>query len=172
VAVSGCQRGNNNVQAGRENSDQPNATLTTQDKDFMFQAVRDNVEERSMGRAAVQKATNADVRKYAQMLVDDHSKALTQVVDLMKKKNVSQPKGLPDAKHEAMDKLNQMSGPQFDSEYIRLMVDRHEKAVAKYKEAETTLQDEDLKKWAKDVEPVLEKHLQKAQELQGKLSGK
>jgi putative membrane protein len=79
---------------------------------------------------------------------------------------------LPEAKHEALDKLSKVSGPQFDNEFIRMMVDDHQKAVAKFKEEETAAQNEDVRKYAKDVEPVLEKHLQKAQELQNKLSGK
>jgi putative membrane protein len=173
LAVFGCERSGENVQAAREttNEDRPNkAVLIAADKDFLAKAEKDNIEEQNLGRVVVEKSQNKDVKDYAQMLVDDHTKALNDLVDLMNEKHVRQPKGLPDAKHEALSKLNGLSGAEFDREFIKMMVEDHQKAIAEFRQAQNTAQDEDVKKYAAHFLPTLEKHLKRAQELQRKLS--
>src|SRR5262252_333260 len=160
----GCQRSNEGVQAARDK------TLTEAEKQFINDAVRDGVKERSMGRVVVAKTTNADVKDYAKMVVNDHSKALNDLVDLMKEAGMNQPGGLPEVKHEAQDRLSELSGPAFDREYINLMVQDHQKAISKFQQEETTAQDESLRNYVKQVLPMLQKHLEKAQELQAKLN--
>jgi putative membrane protein len=105
------------------------------------------------------------------MLVDDHTKALRDLVDLMKDKGMTQPKGLPKVEHEAWSKLKEMSGPDFDREFINAMVRDHQDAVKEFQREANMAQDYDVKKYANHVLPVLQNHLQKAQELQGKISG-
>jgi putative membrane protein len=174
LAVFGCERSNQNVQAARENTnteDRPTkAVLSASDKDFLAKAEKANIEEQNIGRVAVEKSQNKDVKDYAQMLVDDHTKALNDLVDLMNEKHVRQPKGLPNAKNEALSRLNGLSSAEFDRQFINMMVEDHQKAIAEFQQAQNTVQDEDVKKYAARVLPTLEKHLQKAQELQRKLS--
>ena len=102
------------------------------------------------------------------MLVDDHSKNLRDVVDLMNQKGLAQPKDLPEVKHEAVDKLNAMSGPELDREFVKMMLDDHQKDVSEFRNEANTAQDKDVKDYATRTVSMLEKHLQKAQELQSK----
>jgi len=171
----GCQRSNQTVQAARENTTsndrQANTNrLSEADKRFITEAEEDNIKERSLGRIVVEKSTNSDVKHYAQMLVDDHTEALRDLVELMQNAGMSQPSGLPAVKHEAQDRLNGLSEPAFDREYIDLMVRDHEKAVSKFRQEENTAQAESVRAYAKRVLPVLQKHLDRARELQGKLT--
>jgi putative membrane protein len=173
LAVFGCERSSENVQAGSETTkeDRPNkAVLSASDKDFLIEAEKVNIEEQNIGRLVLQKSQNKDVRDYAQMLVDDHTKALNDVVDLMNEKRVRQPKGLPDAEHDALNKLKGLSGAEFDREFIGMMVEGHQKAIAEFRQEQNAAQDPDAKRYATHVLPALEKHLQRAQELQAKLS--
>jgi putative membrane protein len=161
----GCQRpSETGVQAARETN-----TLTDSDRHFLTKAETDSIKERELGRAVVQKSQNSDVRDYAQMLVDDHTKALKDAVDLMKDKGMPQPKGLPEAEHESWAKLKQMSGPAFDREFINMMVQDNQNAVKEFQHEANMAQDYDVKIYASSVLPVLQKHLQKAQELQKKM---
>jgi putative membrane protein len=168
----GCQRSNEGVQAAREDKSKSDrtTTLTTAEKRFIIDAERDDIKERSLARVVVEKSTNDDVKDYAKMLVNDHTKALRDLVDLMTKAGMNQPGGLPEVKHEAQDQLNKLSGPAFDREYINLMVQDHKKAIAKFQQEETTAQDESVRNYVKQVLPVLQKHLNKALELQAKLN--
>ena|SRR5689334_20091806 len=106
LAVAGCQQSNRNVQAARETSSGAGnttnkAVLSDSDRDFLKKAEDGNIKERNIARVVVDKSENKDVKDYAQMLVDDHTKDLRRVVDLMNQKGMSQPKNLPEVKHEA-----------------------------------------------------------------------
>jgi putative membrane protein len=174
LPVIGCQQSNENVQAAREttNTGEPrNKGLNDADKNFIIKAERDNIAERDLGRLVLEKSRNSDVRDYAQMLVNDHTKALKDLVDLMEQKGVHQPKGLPETKHEALGKLNGLSGAAFDREFIKLMIEDHQKEVMAFQDEVNMAQDGDVKYYAEHTLPVLQKHLKKAQELQAKMSG-
>jgi putative membrane protein len=163
---AGCGKSNRSVEAARENTDATKNVISDSDRNFVISAEEDNIKERNLARVVLDKSSNRDVRDYAQMLVDDHTKALRELVDLMTQKGISQPNGLADVKHEALGELNKFSGREFDHEFINLMVNDHEKAVAKFSKEQDAAQDAAIKKYAKDVLPVLEKHLTRARELQ------
>ncbi len=166
LSMAGCQRSADNVQAARETS-----VLTDADRHFLNKAGRDNLEEQELGRIVLEKTKNSDVRDYAQMLVDDHTKALKDLVVLMKDKGMAQPKGLPKAEHEAWNKLKGMTGAEFDREFVNMMVRDHQDAAKEFQHESNMAQDYDVKIYANHVLPVLQKHLQKAQEVQEKISG-
>src|SRR6266478_4027843 len=130
LPVSGCQQSNQNVQAARETTTTEdrgnNVVLNDAEKNFLKRAEEDNIKEENLVRVAVQKAQNSDVKAYAQMLVDDHTKALKDLVDLMNQKGMRQPRSLPKLQHEALSKLNRLSGPEFDREFMNLMLEDHQ----------------------------------------------
>src|ERR1051326_1382340 len=112
LMIFGCQQSGQNVQAARETTtdtgDHNKAALSDAEKTFLKKAEEANIKERNIGRVVLEKSQNKDVKDYAQMLVDDHSKNLRDVVDLMSQKGMAQPKELPAVKHEAEGKLNAM----------------------------------------------------------------
>jgi len=175
LAVAGCQQSNRNVQAARETSSGAGnttnkAVLSDSDRDFLKKAEDGNIKERNIARVVVDKSENKDVKDYAQMLVDDHTKDLRRVVDLMNQKGMSQPKNLPEVKHEALGKLDRLSGGAFDREFLNTMVEDHKKDITDFQKEVNAAQDEDVKYYAMHTLPVLQEHLQKAQELQQKVS--
>jgi putative membrane protein len=169
-AGMGCERRDSTVEAGFESSAADDRTLTDADREFLRMAENDNIKERNMGRIALQKSGNPEVREYAQMLVDDHTKALKQLVDLMEAKGMRQPENLPEVKHEALTRLNGLSGAEFDREFVRLMIEDHEKAVAAFRSEQHSARDGAVRDYASRVLPVLEKHLNKARELRAAVS--
>ena len=88
----------------------------------------------------------------------------------MNQKGMAQPKDLPEVKHESMAKLQGLSGPALDREFAMLMVQDHQKDVAEFRDKANTAQDKDVKDYATNTVSTLEKHLQKAQELQNKIN--
>jgi len=176
LPMVGCQSNQNqNVQAARENNSDTDrtkrATLNDSDKAFLKKAEDGDIKERNIGRMVLEKSQNKDVRDYAQMLVDDHTKDLKKLVDLMEQKGMPQPKNLPEVKHEALDRMNSLSGAAMDREFVNMMVQDHQKDVADFRNEQNSTQDADVKHYVTDTLPVLENHLQKAQQLQQKVSG-
>jgi putative membrane protein len=73
------------------------------------------------------------------------------------------------ADYQAIQRLQALSGDQFDQSYASEMVNDHTNAVNEFYDATQNLSDKDLKKFAKKTLPTLRKHYSMAVELAGKL---
>jgi putative membrane protein len=152
-------------QAGKE------STVTAADAPFMRTAAMDGMAEVEHGRLAAQNAMNADVKQFAQRMVDDHSKAGDELKGLASQKKVTLPAEL-DAKHKAMqDKLSKMKGAEFDRAYIAHMVTAHQQAVALFEKEASGGKDAEAKAWAAKTLPTLQEHLKMARAVKPDGSG-
>src|SRR6476659_6762106 len=70
---------------------EPAGSLTAADRTFVMEAARGGMAEVEMGRLAVNKASNADVKQFGQRMVDDHGKANDELKGLASRKNVTLP---------------------------------------------------------------------------------
>jgi putative membrane protein len=165
VAITACSR-ERSVEAARDNRP-PIASPAEQD--FMMKATEGDLSDIEMSGLALQKSTNKDVRDYANMIQSDHTSALEDLTDLMRDKNVSQPKSVPPDVKKDIVVMNGLSGPEFDREFINQMVAGHQKMIEMFQDRAAIVQDKAVKKYAEDLLPKLEMHLEKAQRLQSKL---
>lgn len=138
-------------------------TLSKGDQTILVGMAQANMAEVAAGKMALEKSSNADVKKFAQTMVDDHSKALDSVTEVAKAKEVSLPAG-PDSAHKAMAaRLQKMSGDAFDKAYMQQAgVTDHSKVHAKLKKDEMAAKDPDVKALAAKMLPTVEAHLQTA----------
>ena len=80
------------------------------DEKFVMDAAQGGMLEVQLGTLATQKAASDDVKQFGQRMVDDHSKANTELTTLAGQKNITLSTAL-DAKNQAMvDKLSKLSG--------------------------------------------------------------
>jgi putative membrane protein len=130
---------------------------------FLKKAIHGNFAEVEMGKLAQQKGQNEDVKKFGQILIDDHSAANQNAMDTAKSMGVTPPDG-PNAKQKAdYDMMSKMSGAQFDRHFATHMVADHEKEIAAYKKA--AKQADAAGEYAKGQLGVLQGHLQTAKSL-------
>jgi putative membrane protein len=165
VCIAACSR-ERSVEAAR---DDRTPIVSPAAQDFMMKAAEGDLSGIEMARLALQKSSNKDVRDYANMIQSDHTSALEDLTDLMKDKNVSQPGSVPPDVKKDIDRMNGLIGPEFDREFINRMVEDHKKTIEMFQERAAVVQDRDVKKYAEDLLPKLEMHLEKAQRLQSKL---
>jgi putative membrane protein len=127
-----------------------------------------NLAEIATGQLAVEKASDPKVKEFAQQMVDDHTKALTDVQQLAQTKTVKLPTE-PDLKHKAaMTKLKMMSGASFDKSYVKTAgVGDHVATEKLLKKTQASAQDADVKALATKMLPVVQGHLTHARELDG-----
>src|SRR5438874_2915680 len=163
--LNACNRGRS-VEAARE--DRP-PSVTAAEQDFMKKATEANLSEINVARLAVQKSDNTDVKDYANMIQKDHTGALEDLTDLMKDKNVPEPKTLAADTQQDVTRMNALTGPEFDREFINKMVADHQKAVEMFRDEAAGAMNPDVKKYVENVLPKLEMHLDKAQRLQSTL---
>src|SRR4051794_4768099 len=106
------------------------ATPSHEDTKFVKEAAAGGMEEVELGKLAAAKASSADVKSFGQKMVDDHSKANNQLMQLASQKGIDLPKGQSVmAKHDSA-KLAKLKGAAFDKAYMDMMVKDHKKDVA------------------------------------------
>ena len=147
------------------------ATMTAQDRNFIMDAAMGGMMEVELGRVAAEKGMSDAVKQFGQRMVDDHSKANSELMSLASSKGITLPTEL-DAKHrEHVTKLSAMSGADFDREYTKMMVSDHRKDVSEFEKQSTRGIDPDLKAFASKTLPTLQEHLRMAEALPGAKSG-
>ena len=169
-------RDNNSAQpASADNSASNTAASNTansnSDQSFLQDAIKGNRAEIALGKMVTAKTKDSSVKQFAQMMVKDHTVALSQLQQLAQEKNVTVPEGLPDDAQQLQSKLQSDTGKQFDKDYMDGMVQDHQKDVQEFKDASQNAQDPDVKKIVTKLTPTLERHLQKAQQIDQKLGG-
>src|SRR5947209_6856481 len=149
----------------------PSATNTNPDQDFINNAAKGNRAEIQLGKMVAAKTKDPSVKQFAQMMVKDHTDAMNKLQQVAKSKNITLPDGIPDDAQELQSKVSSDTGKQLDKDYMDGMVQDHQKDVQEFQQATNSLQDPDIKNWATSTLPVLQKHLQKAQQIDSKLNG-
>jgi putative membrane protein len=136
---------------------------------FVAAAAQTGMAEVQLAKVALQKSSNEEVQQFAHKMVQDHTQANQQLIEIAKSKGLHVPTRL-DAKHEAMVKdLSAKSGDAFDAAYAEHMAKGHAQAVAMF-EAAAKSSDPDLAAFAQKTLPTLEVHKQLADSLHASTS--
>ena len=122
----------------------------------------DGLAEVEHGRLATLHASSPEVKRFAQKMVEDHSKAGDELKRLASQKNVDIETDFEDQHTATQDKLAQLQGAAFDSAYMAHMVTAHLKAVALFQQEAKGGQDPEIKAWAAKTLPMLQEHLKVA----------
>jgi putative membrane protein len=134
---------------------QPDPDTTA--RHFLMVASIKNLQEGSAGQQAVQKAKNADVRAFGQMMVKDHDQAEQQLLALAKSRNISLP---PSATGGIKADLLLAGAANFDSAFVHAMSAGHGNTVQTFENYATTGKDPTVKAWAQKMLPTLKLHLE------------
>ncbi len=112
---------------------------TDEDKKFLAMASQSDQDELALSKLAETKAANPAVKAFAQKMVAEHTKMSASMKPFADSWGLAPASG-PDADHQKeLDKLNGLSGKDFDKEYIDDMVSDHAKALDAFtKEAKDT----------------------------------
>jgi putative membrane protein len=143
------------------------SSLAKQDKNFLMEAAMGGMMEVELGRLAVTQGTSEAVKQFGQRMIDDHSKANSELTELAQTKGLALPTELS-AKHRAdVTKMSKLSGAAFDRAYSKDMLSDHMKDVAAFERAGTSASDTDVKEFAAKTLPTLKEHLELAKTLNG-----
>ncbi|MGO8969624.1 MAG: DUF4142 domain-containing protein [Myxococcaceae bacterium] len=119
-----------------------------------------NLMEIAAGRLALTRGASAAVKRYAAVLVKDHSLADEQVAALAQTMNVPLPATA--APQEDLKVLSSLSGTAFDRAFLKMMVDDHTKAVSLVRSAQRRVSSPAFTTFLNKLLPVLESHLDTA----------
>ena len=116
-AVGTAGRADNHVSAG--------------DRDFVRDVATMNMAEIELSRTALQRSASADIKKFAQMMVDDHPGAGDRLKAFASQHQIEVPAQLDEQHLDLREKLAAKQALEFDKDYADAMVNGHQDFVDK-----------------------------------------
>ncbi|BCT68016.1 DUF4142 domain-containing protein [Nitrosospira sp. NRS527] len=127
------------------------------------------------GNLAKKKASDGDVHAYAHRMVGEHTDVNKEAKELAAKLNVTPQdnpisKSLNEDGKKNLEKLERLSGKDFDKAYIDGEIDLHKKVIdVADNKLVPNVKNEELKALLVKVRPAFVSHLEHAQKIQAKL---
>ena len=135
------------------------------DQKFLERAMESDVAEIQMGRLALEKSTDEQVRHFATQMTDDHGKMLDEWKQAVATLNIPVPEEPSKNAMKTMEKMKGLSGDAFDQAYIKEMVRAHKEDDKAFKEEARSTTNAQLKQMATEDAGIIEGHLQQIQEI-------
>ena len=147
----------------------------TEEHRFVPQAAMANMAEIQFGHLAIKKAQDPRVKKFGQMMVDEHVKAQQGLADSASGVGIQWPKQLDASHKQVHQRLSSLSKEQFDREYMKTMIDGHrdvEKMLAtrvggdgKAPKSDDSALATQVNQWAVKTLPSVRAHLSEAEQV-------
>lgn len=136
---------------------------------FLAGAYRDGLAEIQLSQLAVQKATNDDVKRFAQRMIDDHTQANNQIATLAQQKGITLSNAPSPEQQAVANELSALSGADFDKAYMDENVVMHVKDVRQAQQQADQGRDPQIASFAQQVSPTLASHLASAIDIDGRI---
>ena len=126
---------------------------------FAAAAADGGMAEMMMAEMGAKKATNPELKKFSEHMVESHSKVASQLKELASKKGFTLPTTTSVGHQFCAQSLAGLSGEEFDHAYSHAQLTAHMAAVATFKAEAERGQDPDVKAWAEKTLPAIEEHV-------------
>lgn len=150
--------GNTNTTSAGTTSSGNNLPLTPADSTFVMKAAMGGMMEVEAGTIAQQNAQSERVKAFGSMMVKDHQSANQELMRFASGKGLTIPSALPADMQKHTTAIRNMKGKSFDSHYMDMMVNDHQKTIADFEKQAAGGGDPELKAWAAKTLPVLQMH--------------
>ena len=141
------------------------AMVNNDDAEFAVKAADAGLAEIELAKLALENASDERIIALAEMIVEEHQKIHEELETLADKHNITLPPVVSNDQAENQRELLDKSGPEFDRRYIALMTKEHGKVVSLFEDAASDAQHPDVKAFAADKLPELERHHEHAMAL-------
>lgn len=141
-------------------------TISKDDTERLVGIAQANIAEVEMGKMALKKSSNKDVKAFARMMIDDHTKGLQETKKVAAAKHVTLPSEPDIGNQKLAAELDALSGKQFDEGYAkRAGVAAHANVLASLKKDASAVEDPDVKALATKLEPTVAHHFEMSKKL-------
>jgi putative membrane protein len=152
----------------------PGSTGGLTDANIVFLLDEANMADSASGAYALGKATSPDVKAFGKLMMAEHHALRIQGQQLAKQLNVTPQAPADDplkpAAQSEMDALKAApKGQQFDRTYIEQEIGMHKAVLDLANKAHDAAQSPELKQLIEKAGPVIQRHLDRAEEIQKKL---
>jgi putative membrane protein len=140
--------------------------IAKEDRQFIVKAAGSGMFEVQAAQLATTRANSSDVKSFAGMLVDHHTKSNDELTKLANAKGVELPAAPPRALRRQVESMGKKSGEEFDRDFVRNVgVKAHQNDIKDFEKASKDVKDPELKAFVQKTLPVLKEHLAAAQKL-------
>jgi putative membrane protein len=151
---------------GSQGSQQGQTSFSSHDKKFVKAAAEDSMAAIKIGQLAEQKTTNPNIKRFAQQQVQTHQSMHNQLQPIAQQSNVTLPTQLNSRDQKEYNRLSSLSGTQFDQDYTRWAAQSHQRALDAFQQESRSGQNAQLKTFASNSTPTIQRNLQMAQSLE------
>lgn len=139
--------------------------------DFVAKAAVSDMFEVEAGKLALQRSKNAEVKAFAQMMIDMHTKTTANLKTAIASSGlaITPPALLPDDKTTALADLRAVDAKDFDKKYMDGQVDAHQAALDLMTRYAQDGDNATLKAAATATAPIVQDHLTKAKAIRDAL---
>jgi putative membrane protein len=139
----------------------PNAGEDLSDKAFVSKAMEGSNTEVELAQLAEEKSQSPDVKQLAQKLALDHSQMNDKwFKPVAQQLGISKPNGPSKKEKKTVAKLQNLSGSDFDTQYLTMMLKNHQQDLKQYQDQAKLAQDPNVKQVAERGAGIIEQHLQ------------
>jgi putative membrane protein len=135
------------------------AEMTTTTPGFAKAAAVSDMYEIQSSKLAVQRSKSAEIKKFAQMMIDAHTMTSNQLKPLAMKANVELPTMLDDRRKSMMDNLTGASDADFDGRYLNQQTNAHQEALILFRGYAKDGDNAEVKQFAAATTPNIDMHL-------------
>jgi putative membrane protein len=145
------------------------SSSNTDSSKFLSKALQDGLAEIHVCQLALQRTGSDDVRRFAERMIQDHTRTDQEITQLASRKGVQLPQDVSEKQKLTYDALSKLSGASLDKEFMDHNVSDHEGDVKDFQEQVEKGTDADVKAFASKTLQMLEMHLQMSKEVDGKV---
>jgi len=138
-------------------------TVSKADQDFAVNTANAGMTEIQAAKLAQQQGSSADVKKYAAMMIKDHTAAADTLKMIAAKKNLTLPADLSNDSQKDLADLQKKTGKDFDKAYLKMMVSDHKKVIKSFEDESKNCSDADIRAFADNTLHTLRHHLDEAE---------
>jgi putative membrane protein len=195
VLTAGCNGNNRTNNTSNAVGTAGSTSVSSSDEKFVNELLADGTAEVELARLAKDRAANPEVKQFATMMIEDHTKAGDALKQVAAMYAIPVHPQVDKEDKDLTDKLSKLRGTDFDREYINAMIDEHEEAVkalrsrvdenrslkdriqGKNPENPAAVKPETsddkakmaINEWAANTLPTVERHLDRAKEIKDHL---
>jgi putative membrane protein len=147
------------------------AGATSPDAAFMRDIAQGNLAEIAAGKLAVAKAQSPEVRRFGELMIEDHTKLQREGAQVAAANGWPVPSRPDERQQAAAKKLESMSGGSFDRAYMEQMVKDHAQTLQLLERTFQEAKDPRLRRVAQAAIPHVRQHLDMARRLAGDVVG-
>jgi len=134
------------------------------DQAFVKLVIERDAAEEQLGQLAHQKSQSPDIRLLGQKMIENRTKLDEQFKAMAKSLDVTAPKGPTKKDDQLIARLAELSGSQFDDEYLKAVIKSNRQDLKDFQLEAQKAQDPYLLQAAQQDAPMISKHLQEIED--------